>query len=224
MTGCCCPFKQKKCSDTEITYNNTEPFKTTYNTPKNIDLLKQELSAYYESGGYEAGIQQVGDAAIKYLLKCKDTPGKLAIVFDIDDTCLSNYKYLIKYNYAYNTKTWAKWIKSEGPTVIKPSLDLFNQAKKQGVAVFFITAGKEDLRKYFENNLKKAGYSGWTKMIMKPDDWGDKNTENFRVVQRKKITKQGYRIIANIGDQYCDLTGGYADQTFKYPNPFYYLP
>jgi hypothetical protein len=28
-------------------------------------------------------------------------------------------------------------------------------------------------------------------------------------------------IIANLGDQFSDLAGGYAERTFKLPNPFY---
>jgi len=34
----------------------------------------------------------------------------------------------------------------------------------------------------------------------------------------------GFNIVANFGDQYSDLTGGFADKTFKVPNPMYYLP
>ena len=30
--------------------------------------------------------------------------------------------------------------------------------------------------------------------------------------------------IANFGDQYSDLQGGYEDRAFKLPNPNYFLP
>jgi len=30
--------------------------------------------------------------------------------------------------------------------------------------------------------------------------------------------------ILNMGDQESDPAGGYADVTFKLPNPFYYIP
>ena len=33
----------------------------------------------------------------------------------------------------------------------------------------------------------------------------------------------GYEIIANFGDQYSDLDGGYADRTYKLPNPTYFV-
>jgi hypothetical protein len=41
---------------------------------------------------------------------------------------------------------------------------------------------------------------------------------------RAYIESQGYDIVANFGDQFSDLLGGYADKTFKLPNPNYYLP
>jgi predicted secreted acid phosphatase len=41
---------------------------------------------------------------------------------------------------------------------------------------------------------------------------------------RAYIESMGYDIVADFGDQYSDLSGGYADQTFKMPNPNYYLP
>jgi hypothetical protein len=41
---------------------------------------------------------------------------------------------------------------------------------------------------------------------------------------RAYIASLGYDIVANFGDQFSDLEGGFADNTFKMPNPNYYLP
>jgi len=41
---------------------------------------------------------------------------------------------------------------------------------------------------------------------------------------RAYIESEGYDIVADFGDQFSDLEGGYADKTFKMPNPNYYLP
>jgi hypothetical protein len=30
--------------------------------------------------------------------------------------------------------------------------------------------------------------------------------------------------VLNMGDQLSDLEGGYAERTFKLPNPFYWIP
>jgi predicted secreted acid phosphatase len=41
---------------------------------------------------------------------------------------------------------------------------------------------------------------------------------------RAYIESLGYDIVGNFGDQFSDLLGGFADKTFKMPNPNYYLP
>jgi predicted secreted acid phosphatase len=49
-------------------------------------------------------------------------------------------------------------------------------------------------------------------------------TIRYKSGTRAYIESQGYNIVANFGDQFSDLEGGYADKTFKMPNPNYYLP
>jgi predicted secreted acid phosphatase len=41
---------------------------------------------------------------------------------------------------------------------------------------------------------------------------------------RAHIESLGYEIVGNFGDQFSDLEGGFADKTFKLPNPNYFLP
>jgi hypothetical protein len=40
---------------------------------------------------------------------------------------------------------------------------------------------------------------------------------------RKTIEKKGYDIVINIGDQFSDLKGGFADMVFKVPDPYYFV-
>ncbi len=49
-------------------------------------------------------------------------------------------------------------------------------------------------------------------------------TTQYKAGTRAYIESQGYDIVADFGDQYSDLNGGYTDRTFKMPNPNYYLP
>ena len=49
-------------------------------------------------------------------------------------------------------------------------------------------------------------------------------TVQYKSGTRAHIESEGYDIIANFGDQYSDLSGGYAAKGFKLPNPMYYLP
>jgi predicted secreted acid phosphatase len=49
-------------------------------------------------------------------------------------------------------------------------------------------------------------------------------TTPYKAGTRAYIESQGYDIVADFGDQFSDLEGGYVDKTFKMPNPNYYLP
>jgi hypothetical protein len=49
-------------------------------------------------------------------------------------------------------------------------------------------------------------------------------TVPYKAGTRAYIESLGYDIVADFGDQYSDLLGGFADKTFKMPNPNYYLP
>ena len=49
-------------------------------------------------------------------------------------------------------------------------------------------------------------------------------TIHYKSATRAYVESLGYDIVGNFGDQFSDLTGGFADRTFKLPNPNYYLP
>jgi predicted secreted acid phosphatase len=49
-------------------------------------------------------------------------------------------------------------------------------------------------------------------------------TVQYKSGVRAHIEDSGYEIVGNFGDQFSDLIGGFADQTFKLPNPNYFLP
>jgi hypothetical protein len=91
------------------------------------------------------------------------------------------------------------------------------------VAVFFITGRRENTRAHTESNLKREGYTTWAGVVLKPDASTD-TTVQYKSGARATIEGQGYRIIANVGDQYSDLAGGHEDIGFKLTNPFYFLP
>jgi predicted secreted acid phosphatase len=49
-------------------------------------------------------------------------------------------------------------------------------------------------------------------------------TIRYKSGVRAHIEALGYEIVGNFGDQFSDLEGGFADKTFKLPNPNYFLP
>ncbi len=147
---------------------------------------------------------------------------KLALVLDIDETSLSNYDAIQKDNFTFGPNSQAEATAETG-VKIPSTLELFNLAKQNGVAVFFITGRRENTRAHTESNLTREGYAGWQQLFLKPDASTD-TTVQYKSGARAAIEGQGYRIVANVGDQYSDLAGGHEDIGFKLANPFYFLP
>ena len=147
---------------------------------------------------------------------------KLAIVLDIDETSLSNYSAINADNFTFGVNSQGEAVNKIG-VAIAATLELFNLAKKNGVAVFFITGRGEAVRQPTTENLQAQGYSGWDGLTLKPAGT-TLTTVAYKSGARAAIEHQGYRIIANVGDQYSDLAGGHEDKAFKLPNPFYFLP
>lgn len=201
-----------------------------FSDPPNLTLVKNELKNYYNSGLYQKELTYVIKKAQKYIdqqaeINQKEKqPKKLALVLDIDETSLSNYKYMIKRDFGGNREQFHKDIMAANAPVIKPMLSLYRDAQNHGIKVFFITGRNESERKATEKNLRKAGYSGWSGLYLRPMKYSSKSIIPFKSHTRKMLTEKGYIIVASIGDQYSDLKGGYAQKVFKLPNPFYYLP
>jgi predicted secreted acid phosphatase len=147
---------------------------------------------------------------------------KLAIVLDIDETSLSNYSAILADNFTFGTNSQQE-AQNEIGVAIKPTLDLYDDALQRGYAVFFITGRGEATRPFTEDNLKKQGFTTWSQLVLKPAG-STLSTVAFKSGARAAIEQQGYRIVANIGDQYSDLAGGHAESAFKLANPFYFLP
>jgi predicted secreted acid phosphatase len=147
---------------------------------------------------------------------------KLAIVFDIDETTLSNYTAIEADNFTFGTNSQNEAQNQVGEA-IPPSLALFNLAKKKGYTIFLITGRRENVRTPTAQNLAREGYTGYKELILKPQD-STASTVDYKSGARDAIEDDGYKIVANVGDQYSDLAGGHSQVVFKLPNPFYFLP
>ena len=62
-----------------------------------------------------------------------NTKRKPAIVFDVDETALSNYTAIDADNFTFGTNSQQE-AQNEIGTAIKPSLELFKLAQKKGIA------------------------------------------------------------------------------------------
>ncbi len=199
----------------------------------NLYEAQRLVDEYIRGGRYEEDVAKVVAEARAWLEERTKTAVKPAIVLDIDETSLSNWP-------AYRINGWARIVNGpcdlqQGPCglrawqalaeskAIAPTLALARRARELGVAVFFITGRPENLREATERNLKDQGYE-WTGVILQPEGAQFASAVDFKAPERRKLTEQGYTIVLSLGDQQSDLIGGYAERTFKLPNPVYYLP
>jgi len=198
------------------------PAKAQWQEPENHAVVVERLMRYHDSGEYGMEIRQVANAARDYLesrVKHASKDEKLAAVFDIDETALSNWESMSACGFcAYSVEK--KLYPHDHDPAIVPVLELYNFVKKEGVAVFFVTGRHKAQEDTTVRNLQEAGYSGWTGLLMRPDDKNEP-ARIFKPAARKQIEEKGYRIVLNIGDQASDLAGCCAERVFKLPNPFY---
>jgi predicted secreted acid phosphatase len=204
--------------------------------PENHAITIERLMRYHDSGEYDREIREVANSAREFLRARVPGPldkgAKLAVVFDIDETSLSNWDVMAACGFCLYT-TQLQLYKdglfsvAHDPAIV-PVRELFDFAIERGFAVFFVTGRPKSQHDLTVANLQEAGYSGWTDDIyMQPDvEQGKAKSpaRMFKPQNRHDIERKGYRIVLNIGDQASDLAGCCAEKTFKLPNPFYLVP
>ncbi|MEV0643099.1 HAD family acid phosphatase [Streptomyces sp. NPDC050619] len=187
--------------------------------------------------GVDAAAKKYIDTATRRALHKGEKP---AVVFDIDDTMLLSLDYEKKYNYGFNYSTWAAYVNQANRPAVFGSPELARYAQSKGAEVFYISGSSEALRPALVENLKKVGDDvnlDTDHMILEdttnppsylgacasPGTWTCTTVQYKSRVREHIETDLGYEIIASFGDQYSDLEGGYADRTYKLPNPSYYI-
>jgi len=162
----------------------------------------------------------------------------------------SNWAYNAQFPLSNPPKTMsnADFVLAELFPATPGMVDMVKKAAKEGYAIFFITGRPATQEAATLGNLGNVGYpspttlgNGEDGLFTKPattdypqylvDECGQTNGVNnscstiqYKSATRAHIESLGYDIEANFGDQFSDLKGGYADKTFKMPNPNYYLP
>lgn len=195
--------------------------------------VQSQIDAYIDSGRYAADFAVVADSARAWLEEEAPKKKRPAIVLDIDETSLSNWQ-------AYRLNGWSRILAggcdlAQGPcgirawqamgrsTALASTVALVQRARELGVAVFFITGRPPALRDATERNLREQGYA-WDGVILLPPGAHFERAADFKAPERRRIAENGYTILLTMGDQQSDLDGGYAEKTFKLPNPVYTLP
>ncbi|SBN64029.1 HAD superfamily, subfamily IIIB (Acid phosphatase) [Curtobacterium sp. 9128] len=181
-----------------------------------------------------AQLRQIHDRAVR-------KGEKPAIVLDADDTTLWTYDMEVAdMHFVFDPTEQDVWVQDQRFPATPSMVGLVNTASAMGFTVFGLTGRNDDQKAATVANLTKVGYQGFSS-----DDFFTKwtgvgasqqpsyitcatascTTVEYKAQTRKHIEQDlGYDIALNIGDQWSDLQGGYADRNLKLPNPTYYLP
>ncbi len=208
---------------------------TVTSTPDPVDG-STVLHEFSPTGAYAHEVSGIADQTRSYLDRRSTHPGsfdgKPAIVFDIDDTTLTTYDYEIYSNFVYNPTTNGKFVDNAVFPATPGMVHLTNWARSHGYTVFFLTGRPETQRPGTLTNLDNAGYRPFSPRVFLKDQtlrWLSSCTpsctsEQYKTLTREHLEHKGFDIVANLGDQFSDLRGGFADRTVKIPNPMYFLP
>jgi HAD superfamily, subfamily IIIB (Acid phosphatase) len=160
--------------------------------------------------------------------------GKPALVLDIDDTSLLTYGYEVSESFGYTPASNLAYLQTHTLPAVFGMTTLADWAASHGITVFWITGRPESQRTLTQNNLAAVGYTSpadQAHVFLKPASppayltcGTSCTTIQYKSLTRKHIEAQGYDILADMGDQFSDLKGGFADRTVKLPNPMYYIP
>jgi predicted secreted acid phosphatase len=203
--------------------------------PDNVGDAKIAATLYHDSGAYDRDLATATAPAEAWLTERARSAERPAIVFDIDETALSNWEVIKADDFGRVIRGscadlprgpcgWEMWdMRSQDPA-IDTTLQLYRHARALNIAVFFITGRPESQRLATERNLRAAGYDTYQQLIMPEDGARFASAADFKAPRRAAIEQAGFTIIANVGDQPSDLSGGHAEKTFLLPDPFYRIP
>jgi predicted secreted acid phosphatase len=207
---------------------------------------------FSQHSNYAKEARSVAQAGQRYISVPHHTRKTKAILLDVDDTSLATWNYEVASNWAFNPATNADYVLGQKFPAVPGMVDLVKTAEREGYAIFYLTGRGAAQEQATLGNLTADGvgidagfpkpttlrggedglftkpavadYPAYLKAACANDPNGSCTTIHYKSATRAHIESLGYDIVANFGDQYSDLKGGFADRTFKLPNPNYYLP
>ena len=190
--------------------------------PVNLTIAKQQVEQYYESGSYENDLRDIVDSAINHFSKIS-VSDKSLVIFDVDDTVLSDYADAKAISFGYIPKLSHEWVlRADAPAVLEVKR-LYDYLIEHKLHIIFMTGRKFDEHDATTKNLKLRGFTHFDKLIVRERHELKLTARAYKSGRRKQLTQEGYTIVGCIGDQKSDLEGGYAGYQVKLPNYKYLI-
>lgn len=188
----------------------------------NLGAVKKVVQNYYESGQYDKDMKRIIDDAVEYFNRLT-IPPEATVVFDIDETALSNYEHIKEIDFGYYYEIWLEWLKKSDATAIPQTKRFYNYLISKNIRIVFISGRNCDSYQATLDNLNQQGYTEFDTVIVRKENERDLTATEFKSSKRSELVSRGYKIIANIGDQLSDLAGGNSGFEIKLPNYIYLI-
>ena len=119
---------------------------------------------------------------------------RLAIVLDIDNTAIASH-------YAF-------------PDPVRPVLRFADHARQEDVKVFFATARRQSELSGITRVLRRAGY----RFAAVCGRHRSESIAHGKERCRREIERQGFTVIAMVGNRSTDFAGGHFERAFRLPS------
>lgn len=188
----------------------------------NLAQSKADVKHYYESGEYEQELKEIIDDAIEEFEEVS-IPENALVIFDIDETTLSNYEYIKSVDFGYEFNDWQRYLMEDDADVIPEAKRLYDWLVDKGVKIIFLTGRHQETYEHTKENLIKVGYTNFEKLIVRNQETKKTQAIVFKTEERRKLVEEGYNIIGCVGDQLSDTMGLYTGIKVKLPNYMYFI-
>ena len=186
----------------------------------NLDSAKDEVAKYYESGQYAEELTEIIEDAKQKFSEVKPTPNS-AVIFDIDETALDNYKEIKRIGFGYERQLWEEWLqKAEAPSIPQVK-ELYDFLIERRFKVVFITGKKDYQYNATFKNMIKVGYTMFDTIITRNKDEYKVKSAQYKSNKRNELAGKGYVIAGCVGDQLTDCEGENCGIVVKLPNYLY---
>ena len=190
--------------------------------PPNLSKVKSEIIDYYENGRFAEEMESVVDNAINEFEQLEFNDSS-TVVFDVDETALSNYEVMKELDFGYVPVKWDEWIEEIRAPAVPHMKKLFDFLVEKNAKIIFITGRKDYQYEPTYINLKAEGFLDFDTLIVRKTNEYDLDAVKYKSGKREELENAGYRIIGSVGDQNSDLDGSFSGIKIKIPNYIYQI-
>ena len=188
----------------------------------NLDEAKKLVQNYYESGDFDNESAKIIDEAIHNINDVKLT-NKSVVVFDIDETSLSNYDVTKEIGFGFIPRLWDEWQLKGIAEALPQTKRFYDYLVVKNIHIVFLTGRVKEVWSATRRNLIEKGFVKFDTLIIREENESKITAAEFKARKREELVKNGYDIVASIGDQSSDFLGENTGIIIRLPNYLYLI-